>query len=562
MGVMWSPGDKTSEGRKWATYLVLVAVLDGLGTGAGRYLLERVGQAWVDSIRVEALARILQQPKHWFDRTSHSPGRINECLERNAEEMRCIVGRFVPIVVFVFAIMSTSILWALAVSWRLTLVSLAPLPLVMGAMSGYAAVSSRWESRCNAGAEESNEAMTEILLNIRVVRALNQGAHFEEKFRESTRRTLRLGLERAKRTSCLFGLYQSMSFALTALVFYYGTVLLAKEDDVDVLGVLQVINLLLFSIGTSASVLDGIPQLTLAQAAAVELLKYANLPLNKPKPGRSAKKVHSPLPLQTRGLTFSYPGRPADAVLRGVSLEVWPGECTAIVGQSGCGKSTVASILVGLYAPLEARDVEKLPCLSYAGVSFSNVDIEQLRSTMAYVPQSPFVFPASVVENIAYGLAPDSPYRRGTCVVQAAQAAGLHDFIVSLPQGYNTPVGDGGQALSGGQAQRLSIARALVRQPRLLVMDEPTSALDADSAQTIRQTVRRLVRSGTAWQRDVAVVVVTHSREMMQAADRIVVLESGAKVEEGSYGGLVQRKGPFLQLVSGGQWMGDEGETA
>ncbi|POR33822.1 Alpha-factor-transporting ATPase [Tolypocladium paradoxum] len=564
LGVMWSSGDKVAEGRKWALYLVGVAIVDGLCTGGGRYLLERVGQAWVDNIRVEALRRILQQPRPWFDNKSHSPGRISECLERNAEEMRNIVGRFIPIVASVFGIISISVLWALAVSWKLTLVTLAPLPVVMGAIKGYAAVSGKWEGRCNEGAQDSSAVATEIFLNIRVVRALTLEKRFERKYRESTQQTFGLGVRRAGYTSWLYGLYQSMSYGLTALVFYYGMVLLAGDRRINVTDVLQVVNLLLFSIGTSSDILSGIPQLTMAQATAAQLLGYANLPLeHHDHQGRWSRMLHSPLPVRMYDVMFSYPQRAGDVVLRGVSLDIAPGECTAIVGHSGCGKSTLVSLLLGLYTPSNPADPEARAPLTFSNASPCDVDMHHLRSMMAYVSQSPFLFPATIAENIAYGLAPDSPHRHAESIVLAAQAAGLHDFIASLPQGYDTIVGDGGQTLSGGQAQRLSIARALVRRPRLLLLDEPTSALDAGNAATIRQTIRELVQRSRLENSAMAVVLVTHCSEMMQVADKIVVLGHGVKVEEGSYRELAQARGPFRQLISGGEWTdGPDGSDA
>ncbi|KAJ3529815.1 hypothetical protein NM208_g9592 [Fusarium decemcellulare] len=556
LGAMWSPGDKLAEGKKWAIFLIVIAVVDGVCTGGGRYLLEIVGQAWINTIRVQALKRILRQPRSWFDRSRNSPGRINECLDRNAEEMRNIVGRFVPIVIVVTVMISVAVIWALAVSWKLTLVALAPLPVVMGAVKGYAIVSGKWEAHCNKGAEDASAVLTEIFLNIRVVRALTLEKYMSNKYLKAVTHTLGLGKKRAGYTSALFGLYQSLNYPLTALVFYYGTVLLASKQQITATAVVQVVNLLLFSMGTATSILSAIPQVTMAQATAAQMLGYANMPLVSSKDTRGFRKPSTPLPVRLDELEFSYKatGRP---VLRGVSFEVHPGDCLAVVGRSGCGKSTVISLLLGLYAPSNPILRTTSP-LTFAGVSYSEVDLEHLRSMMAYVPQTPFLFPASIAENIAYGLSELSPYRRIHNVMTAAQAAGLHDFIISLPEGYHTKVGDGGQALSGGQAQRLSIARALARKPLLLVLDEPTSALDAESSEMIRQTMQGLADKSRRDRGGMAIVVVTHSKEMMAIADRIVVLEDGAKVEEGTYRDLLHANGPFAQLISGGGWTGAE----
>ncbi|KPM44588.1 hypothetical protein AK830_g1917 [Neonectria ditissima] len=562
LGVMWSPGDKLAEGKRWAIYLFVVAVIDGACTGGGRYLLEIVGQAWINTIRVQALKKILRQPKPWFDRSQNSPGRINECLDRNAEEMRNLVGRFVPIVIVVTVMTSVAVTWALVVSWKLTLVALAMMPVVMGAVKGFSVVSGKWEATCNKGAEDSSATLTEIFLNIRVVRALTLESYFRDKYTKSVSHTFRLGLRRAMFTSGPYGLYQSLNYPLTALVFYYGTVLLAKEKEITATAVVQVVNLLLFSIGTATGFLSAIPQVTMAQATAAQILAYANMPLKPSFETSGTKTPATLLPVRLHELGFSYRADRGRSVLRGVSFEIHPGTCLAIVGRSGCGKSTVMSLLLGLYSPSARSVLSTVSSLTFAGISYADVDIEHLRSMTAYVPQTPFLFPATIAENIAYGISESSPLRRIDNVVGAAQAAGLHEFIVSLPEGYNTLVGDGGQALSGGQSQRLSIARALARRPSLLVLDEPTSALDAESSEAIRQTMQQLADESRQRRRGMAIVVVTHSREMMAIADRIVVLEDGAKVEEGTYHGLLQKKGRFAELVGGGGGGGGGGWVA
>ncbi|KAM6485168.1 ABC-transporter [Trichoderma sp. SZMC 28011] len=542
-GVLFIPVNRAAEAKKWALYLVAIAIIDAVSTGSGHYLIERTGQSWVNALRLEALKKILRQPKSWFDKEKNSASRINECLDRNAEETRNIVGRFIPIFINTFGMITISIIWALSISWKLTLVALSPLPLIIGAVKGYTVLSGKWETKCNQGATDSGAILNETFVNIRVVRALMLEKYFSTKYQKLISHTLNLGIKRAGYTCGLFGLYQSMNYPMTALVFYYATLLLAKGDGVTTTQVLQVINLLLFSIGSSTGALSSMPQLTMAQATATQLLAYATMPIDSEEESQEGIKTSTPLPIEFKDVQFSYSQSLNSRVLRGVSFDITRGSCTAIVGSSGSGKSTIISLLMGLYCP--SKDTASL---TYAGIPFSNLDKQHLRSTMAYVSQTPHLFPATIVENIAYGLPKDSPLRNSLNVYAAAQAAGIHDFITSLPEGYATTVGDGGISLSGGQAQRLSIARALVRQPKLLVLDEPTSALDAESSGMIRETVRGLVGRAKEQESEMAIVI----------CDNIVMIDGGVKVEEGSYEELMKARGPFRHLISKGEWHGGE----
>jgi ATP-binding cassette subfamily B (MDR/TAP) protein 1 len=348
-------------------------------------------------------------------------------------------------------------------------------------------------------------------------------------------------------------MYQSMAYAMLALIFYYGMLLVVDKREISMAQVMQVVNLLMFGVGTATGLLSAIPQLIMAQATAKQLLGYTKLPMGHEDAtsGRRAS-VSSPVPVAMHNLDFAYPNsKSRKQVLKNLNLSVEAGQCTAIVGHSGCGKSTVVSLLLGLYPPSEDLTKHQRAPLTFGHVSRHDIDMEHLRSKIAYVAQAPFLFPASIADNIAYGIPEGSPSRHPDAIVQAAEAAGLHYFISSLPNGYSTIVGDGGQTLSGGQAQRVSIARALIRQPQLLLMDEPTSALDTESAEQIRHTIRDLIFQAKRRRSEMAIVMVTHNREMMTVADKIFVMEAGRVVEEGRFPELWERGGTFRHLVSG-----------
>lgn len=595
LSVFWGPpSQRSADGQAWAIRLTIIAAVDGTSLFVAHFLMQCVGQAWVTSLRVEALKRILAQPKEFFDKPRHSPSRIVEVLDRNAEEMRNLVGRFVPIVLIVVGMMLTAIIWSLVTSWKLTLVTLAAGPVVYAATRSNAEVSSNWEAKTNAVAAAAGSVSAETFLNIRVVRALTLESYFSCKHESAANEAFRVGVKRGIWTGMFFGLNQSMSWWLTALMLYYAMVLLTSPGSTtSVTDIMQVFDLLLFSVGTATAMLNDIPQLAQAKATAIQILYYATLSYRNSHEGRGEKRVLTPFPVEMRGLQFAYPAAKGSKdtlrkVLRNVNLSVDQGQYVAIVGASGCGKSTIANLLLRLYEPSSSAESDeqprppsvgdyfnrffkgqlshqRTPPLSFAHIPASDVSTPVLRTHMALVPQHPFLFPTTIRENIAYGLHPDSPYREPSALVAAARLACIHDFIVSLPDGYSTVVGEGGVGLSGGQAQRLSIARALVRKPKLLVMDEPTSALDADGAEGVRVAIKGLIEESRHQARGggpaaaagekMTVVVVTHSKEMMRMAERIVVMDAGFVAEEGGYEELLARRGKFAELVGGGVWM-------
>ncbi|RWA09096.1 hypothetical protein EKO27_g6011 [Xylaria grammica] len=579
LAALYQKEHRQQAGQKWAIILLGIAVSGAAATFLSHYLLEWAAQAWINTLRRQAFDRVLRQPKTWFENPRHSASRINECLDRNAEEMRNLVGRFAPLLLVVVFMILASVSWALAISWKLTLVSLAGGPFLIAATKGYSAVSNKWEERCNKAAEETNAIANETFTNIRVVRALTLEGFFSRKYNRSTQHTFELGIQKAVYTAALYACWQSMFWFLMALVFWYATVLLAVNREITVHSILQVVNLLVLGLSTASNILNSVPAISASQTTASRLLYYANLPLDSSHEAKGTKTLARPLPIRLDGLYFAYPSKRDYPVLRNLTLSFEAGMSTAIVGPSGCGKSTIASIILGLHVPNTTINPVHgngpVQPLTFSSVPFQQVDLPKLRTQIGYVPQAPFLFPTSIAGNIAYGLLEDSPLQSPANIEQAAREAGIHDFIHSLPDGYETIVGDGGQALSGGQAQRVCIARALARRPKILVLDEPTSALDAESAEGIRRTIQSLLNprqhDGQEGSADdvkrvqkherLCVIMVTHSQEMMRMADRIVVIDLGRVVESGTYEELRRKKGKFAELVSGGQWMGNRSTT-
>ncbi|GAQ86233.1 ABC transporter [Klebsormidium nitens] len=231
---------------------------------------------------------------------------------------------------------------------------------------------------------------------------------------------------------------------------------------------------------------------------------------------------------------FTYPQRPEAAVLKGVTLTLVRGTVTALVGESGAGKSTVVQLLARFYEPTGGR-------ITLAGTDVRSFDKSEWAQAVSLVAQEPVLFAMSVAENIAYG-APNKTVPHDE-IVRAAKAANAHNFIMGLPDGYDTLVGERGSLLSGGQRQRVAIARALVKNSPILVLDEATSALDSVSERLVQDAIDNLVKGRTT-------LVIAHRLSTVQSADQIVVMADGEVAEQGTHAELTERGGRYARLVA------------
>ncbi|ESZ90092.1 hypothetical protein SBOR_9525 [Sclerotinia borealis F-4128] len=533
LDTFYQTDNRSSNAMRWSLSLLGVAIIDGTACFCSHYALEHAGQAWVSALRVEALKRILSQPKSWFEESRNSSGRLNEILDRSSEEMRNLVGRFAGIVFTAFWMLLISIIWAFVNTWKLTLVSMACGPVIYAVTKVFNRVSGKWENKCNYASEMTTSIFSETFSNIKVVRAFTLKTYFQTKHTKATKELYKIGRIRANYSGMLWGLTDAVTFFITATIFYYATVLITK-NEISVATALQTVNLLLFGISNSTNMLAMIPQINSSRVTATHMLELANLDSSSSHENKGTERLSSIFPIKFDRLSFTYPARPETRTLSSISISISPNSTTALVGPSGSGKSTIAALLIGLYPP----DTSVPPPLTFNRVSITNCHIPSLRASISLVPQTPILFPATILHNIIYGLPESSSCANLPSAIAAAKDAGIHEFITSLPQSYNTTVGDGGQELSGGQAQRIVIARALVRKPKLLILDEATSGLDGGSAEVVRETVQRLRKK-----EGMATLVVSHTVEMMKMAGRVVVMEEGKIVEKGGFEELKNRVG-------------------
>lgn len=544
-----APGGSKQKQLIYSMIMLGLAVVDGAHTYLSHACMEYVAQRWVDRVRAEAIHRILDQPRAFFDKEENSVSRLGGNLDRNAEEMRNLIGRFSSMIWNIIIMCSVSMIWATATQWKMTLIALTAAPFIFLATKCYASVSEKWEGLSNTAAEDASSIFAETFTNIKTVRALTLEPHFTRKYIKATSYTLNVGFRRALFTGFFYGISDSTGNLAVAMVFYIGTRLVVSGASVN--DVIQVFTMLIFTIANLTIILASIPQIGATKDTGSRLLRLAELPGDSHE-HRGNARINTVGEIAFEDVEFAYPSKPEHLVLKNLNLRLQPHITTAVVGGSGSGKSTIANLMLNLY-PV-ARDVNdrySYGKLLLGGRHMDLVSTLSARSLISPVSQTPTIFAATVEENIAYGLPPGSPLATKASVETAARLAAIHDFISSLPQGYNTAMGDGGLSLSGGQAQRIAIARALIREPAVLLLDEATSSLDVKSATLIRDTIASLVRD---CKQAMTVIIITHHRDMMEIADHVVVLDDGQVAEEGGFEELLEKNGALANLLSGGEW--------
>ncbi len=380
---------------------------------------------------------------------------------------------------------------------------------------------------------DSSAIAAEVLNAIPVVQSYTAEGRESDRFSLSTRNAFDTAIRRISARSILVCFIIIATSAALLWGLYQGTqAVIAGRITAGDLGQTVVYVILLAS---AFAVLGEVYGDLLRAAGATERLMellHTRSPIASPAHPVAAPLPHAGSAVRFENLSFHYPSRPLQEALSGFSLDIQAGQTVAIVGPSGAGKSTVFQLLLRFYDPQSGR-------ISLDGVATQDMALSDLRERIGIVPQDAVIFSTSALENIRYG----KPDATDDQVRQAAEAAFAHEFISTLPQGYDTFLGERGLRLSGGQRQRIAIARAMLKNPPLLLLDEATSALDAESERMVQAALESAMRNRTT-------LVIAHRLATVQKADLIVVLDKGCLVEQGTHAQLVARGGVYAGLAA------------
>jgi ABC-type multidrug transport system fused ATPase/permease subunit len=493
-------------------------------------LFVNVTENMLASIRKDTFSTLIKMPMQFF-----SSRKVSELNSRIAADIGQIQDTFTTgIAEFLrqFIIVIGGVVALFFTSVKLSLLMLATIPVFAIVAVFFGKYIRKLSKDAQDEVAESNSIASESLQGIANVKAftneLFEMIRYEKAVDSIKQIAIKGGLARGAFSSfiifCIFG-------AIVLLVWYA-----VKLQNQDLLTQSELITFILYTIFVGASI-GGLPiqyaQIQKAVGATervFDIIDEVTEPLQTKD--THLEKLSIKGNIYFEHVDFHYPSRPEIQVLANLDFKVTAGETIAIVGPSGAGKSTIAALLLQFYKPSQGRIyIDGKPC--------SEMDLQSIREEMAYVQQEVFLFGGSILENIQYGK-PDASLDE---IIEAAKKANAHQFIEAFPDQYKTVVGERGIQLSGGQRQRIAIARAVLKNPSILILDEATSALDAESEHLVQEALQKLMKGRTSF-------VIAHRLSTIQNADQILVLENGKLLEKGTHQELIKNsEGRYKNLV-------------
>lgn len=418
-----------------------------------------------------------------------------------------------PLLIIVFLSM------ALAISWKLTLISLLVFPFSLSIISWIAIRLHRERSVSQERLADITSVLQETISGVKVVKAFGMEEFESAKFGRTTRQYFSSLIRITRIRDLASPTTEILSVAAGAVIIWYGGRQILIEHTLNASGFLTFL-FIIFQIMPPVKELTNVNnRIQEASAAARRIFEILDKQPSIKSADGARRLDEFSRGIEFRDVSFSYDGE--DRVLSGINLTIQKGEVVAIVGPSGTGKTTLVDLVPRFYDPTGGA-------LMIDGTDLRNIDLKSLRHNIGIVTQETILFNDSVRNNIAYGLE-ECPME---AIVKAAKAANSHDFIMAMPQGYESMIGERGVKLSGGERQRLSLARAILKNPPILILDEATSALDTEGEILVQEAIDHLMSGRTS-------VVIAHRLSTVQHAHRIVVLDRGRIVETGRHSELI-----------------------
>jgi ATP-binding cassette subfamily B (MDR/TAP) protein 1 len=517
----------------WSQMLLMLGLVTMVSHSIQGVSFAHIAEALIRRVRRETLKNIMRQDVGFFDQERHTPGALTAFLAVETTQLTNISGGTLGNIVISLTTIVGGTVLSVAIGWKLALVCLSVVPLLIlcGFLRFY--VLQKYSKRAALVYAESAAYAAENIAAIKTVASLTLESQAFTIYRDAVESQRKSSFGSVSKSGAIYAASQAMLFLCMALGFWYGSTLLATLEY-DTFQFYVCLMAVIVGTSNSGSLLTFIPDVVKAKYSASQLrLIFDRTPSIDvwEKKGRKVKAVQGYL--EFRNVYFRYPTRPEKPILRGISFKVEPGQHVALVGGSGSGKSTIISLLERFYDPFIGQ-------ITIDCVDISKLHVNNYRSHIALVSQEPALFQGTIRDNICLGV--ESEEVSDHDIEMACRDANIYDFIASLPDGFNTDIGNAGGMLSGGQKQRIAIARAMLRNPKVLLLDEATSALDSESEHIVQTALDRASKGRTT-------VTIAHRLTTVQNADIIHVIEAGRIEESGNHRQLMALNGRYAELV-------------